>query len=243
MKSMKKVTVKNMTAVVVSCLCLGWVLLECLMPACLVRTCRDESVVQTILDHRLPRLHTAYIHTGKPELVVTKPWDNPVSNSTVRLFWCKVVDKDAESAKSIWRKFGDRIASMVRFMAFDEKGALVLTEHGYAVEEEVRPGEYVYLGMLRTTVHLEGYGTGVWEFPCYVDRGVRFGLLNSILGTSEAEIIEAVRNVVHATVEPAQSYKVNLVERGATRRESWQPWLKMSCDVTLEYIGDGTDPK
>ena len=41
-------------------------------PALTVRKSADVSVSQTIIDHKLPKLHTSYQHSGKPELVVTK---------------------------------------------------------------------------------------------------------------------------------------------------------------------------
>ena len=212
-------------------------------PALLIRKSSDNNVAQTIVDHRLAKLHTSYYHNGKPEVVVTKIWTEQSTNLFSNVYWCKVVDKEQESKKSFWHKFSDKIVSLIRFMAFDERGAFVLTERKYDVNNEVLSGEYIYLGILRLTIHIEGQGTGVWEFPGYVDRSMPFEKLNSIMKLKERDMIEIVRQLMYSSVTPEQSYKVQQVERGATRRESWQPWVSMSCDVTLEYIGSGINAK
>lgn len=238
---MKSLT-KYLLAVCISLCGLFWWLHQSL-PAILIFSSNDFTLTQTIVDHKLPKLHRAYLHSGKPELVVTKPWTDDITNSFANVYWCKVIDKAGESQKSFWKKFGDRIVAMLRFMAFDEKGALLVTERKYTKDDEITSGEYVYLGILRATIHLEGYGTGVWEFPAYADKSMSFEHLNTILKLSESDIIESVRHTMYSTVPPEQSYKVQLVDRGAIRRESWQPWIDVSCDVTVEYIGDGINSK
>lgn len=218
-----------------------WIVSE--NPALIVRKSVDRSVAETIIDHRLPELHLSYRHDGKPELVVTKEWTDELSNTFSKVYWCKVIDKTHESKKPFWIKFADRILAMLRFMAFDERGAFILTENEYVEGNEVLPGEYIYIGMLRVTIHLEGYGTGVWEFPGYVDYSMPFEKLNALLKLSEGDFIEKVRQMMYSTTTPEQSYQVHQVERGATRRETWQPWINLSCDVTVEYMGDGINAK
>ena len=212
-------------------------------PALTIRKSTDVSVSQAIIDHKLPKLHTSYKHPGKPELVVTKEWTNESTNLFSQVYWCKVIDKKQEQDKALWRKVTDKLIAMFRFMSFDERGAFLLTERDYVEDNEVLPGDYIYLGSLRLTVHLEGQGTGVWEFPGYVDQSMSFEKLNSILRLKEKEMIEIVRQMMYSTTTPEESYKVKQVERGAMRRETWQPWVNISCDVTLEYIGDGINAK
>ena len=220
----------------------GYVILkDC--PALTIRKSSDVSVSQTIIDHKLPKLHTSYKHSGKPELVVTKVWTDESTNLFSQVYWCKVIDKKQEQEKALWRKVADKLIAMFRFMSFDERGAFLLTERSYVEDNEVHPGDYIYLGSLRLTVHIEGQGTGVWEFPGYVDQSMPFEKLNSILRLKEKNMIEIVRQMMYSTTTPEESYKVKQVERGAMRRETMQPWINLSCDVTLEYIGDGINAR
>jgi hypothetical protein len=212
-------------------------------PALTVRKSADVSVSQTIIDHKLPKLHTSYKHSGKPELVVTKVWTDESTNLFSQVYWCKVIDKKQEQEKALWRKITDKLIAMLRFMSFDERGAFLLTERSYVEDNEVLPGDYIYLGSLRLTVHVEGQGTGVWEFPGYVDQSMPFEKLNSILRLKEKEMIEIVRQMMYSTTTPEESYKVKQVERGAMRRETMQPWINISCDITLEYLGDGINAR
>lgn len=212
-------------------------------PALTIRKSSDVSVSQTIIDHKLPKLHTSYKHPGKPELVVTKVWTDESTNLFSQVYWCKVIDKKQEQEKALWRKVADKLIAMFRFMSFDERGAFLLTERSYVEDNEVHPGDYIYLGSLRLTVHIEGQGTGVWEFPGYVDQSMPFEKLNSILRLKEKNMIEIVRQMMYSTTTPEESYKVKQVERGAMRRETMQPWINLSCDVTLEYIGDGINAR
>lgn len=220
-------------------------------PALTVRKSADVSVSQTIIDHKLPKLLTSYNHSGKPELVITKVWRERNTSEGLTLqdywmpqiYWCKVIDKKQEQEKALWRKVADKLIAMLRFMSFDERGAFLLTERSYVEDDEVLPGDYIYLGALRLTVHVEGQGTGVWEFPGYVDQSMPFEKLNSILRLKEKEMIEIVRQMMYSTTTPEESYKVKQVERGAMRRETMQPWINFSCDITLEYIGDGINAR
>lgn len=212
-------------------------------PALTIRKSSDVSVSQTIIDHKLPKLHTSYKHPGKPELVVTKVWTDESTNLFSQVYWCKVIDKKQEQEKALWRKVADKLIAMFRFMSFDERGAFLLTERSYVEGNEVHPGDYIYLGSLRLTVHVEGQGTGVWEFPGYVDQSMPFEKLNSILRLKEKNMIEIVRQMMYSTTTPEESYKVKQVERGAMRRETMQPWINISCDITLEYIGDGINAR
>lgn len=212
-------------------------------PALTIQKSADISVSQTIIDHKLPKLHTSYKHPGKPELVVTKVWTDESTNLFSRVYWCKVIDKKQEQEKALWRKVADKLIAMLRFMSFDERGAFLLTERSYVEDNEVFPGDYIYLGSLRLTVHVEGQGTGVWEFPGYVDQSMPFEKLNSILRLKEKEMIEIVRQMMYSTTTPEESYKVKQVERGAMWRETMQPWINLSYDVTLEYIGDGINAR
>lgn len=215
-------------------------------PALTIRTSKDTSLTQTIIDHRLPRLLTSYKHAGKPEMVVTKVWrerkDSPNELSLQdtwlpKIYWCKVIDKKLETEKPLWRKVADNIVSVFRFMAFDECGALLLTDKDYVVDNEVLPGEYIYLGALRLTIHIEGQGTLVWEFPGYVDHSMSYEKLNSVLKLKEEDMITNVQKLMYSTITPEQSYKVKLIPRGAVRQETI--WAGIAYDITLEYIGDG----
>lgn len=217
-------------------------------PALIIKSSKDILVSQTIVDHKLPKLYTSYKHTGKPELVVTKVWreheEKDISKGITlndyvlpQMYWCKVIDKKEESKKPLWRKVADRLVSLLRFMAFDERGAFLLTEKNYVADNEILPGEYIYLGSLRLTIHVEGQGTLVWEFPGYADRSMPYNKLNSILKSKESDWINMVRQIMYLTATPEQSYKVKQIERGATRQETI--WAGVAYDVTLEYIADG----
>lgn len=215
-------------------------------PALRIKTSEDTTVTQTIIDHKLPKLLTSYRHLGKPEIVVTKVWreressPNEISLNDLwlpQIYWCKVIDKRQEQEKPLWKKVADKIISILRFMAFDERGAFLLTEKNYVVDNEVLPGEYIYLGSIRLTIHVEGQGTLTWEFPGYVDRSMPYDKLNSILKLKEKDMVNLVQQAMYSTVVPEQSYKVKLTERGAMRQETI--WAGIAYDITLEYIGDG----
>lgn len=212
-------------------------------PALTIQKSADISISQTIIDHKLPKVHTSYKHSGKPELVVTKVWTDESTNLFSQVYWCKVIDKKHEQEKTLWRKVADKLIAMLRFMSFDERGAFLLTERSYVEDNEVFPGDYIYLGLLRLTVHVEGQVTDVWEFPGYVDQSMPFEKLNSFLRLNEKEMIEIVRQMMYSTTTPEELYKVKQIERGAMRRETMQPWINLFYDVTLEYIGDGINAR
>ena len=215
-------------------------------PALIIKTSDNTSVTQTIIDHKLPKLLTSYKHLGKPEIIVTKVWrerensPNEISLNDQwlpQIYWCKVIDKKQEQEKPLWKKVADKIISLLRFMAFDERGAFLLTERNYVVDNEVLPGEYIYLGSLRLTIHIEGQGTLTWEFPGYVDRAMPYDKLNSIMKLNEKDMVNLVQQAMYSTAVPEQSYKVKLTERGAMRQETL--WAGIAYDITLEYIGNG----
>lgn len=221
-------------------------------PALIIMRSKDTLVSQTIIDHKLPKFHMSYKHTGRPEIVVTKVWrtleEEDISNGITltdyelpQMYWCKVIDKKEESKKALWQKVSEKLISLFRFLAFDERGAFLFTEKRYVVDNEIFPGEYIYLGSLRLTVHIEGQGTLVWEFPGYVDRSMSYRKLNSILQSSERDWIEFVRQLMYSTTKPEQSYKVKQIERGAIRQETI--WAGIAFDVTLEFIADGINAK
>lgn len=209
-------------------------------PSLLIFADNGSTLTETIVDHRRPKRMYKYTHTGQPQLLVSKVFLDKNDKSIPNIVWCKVFDKQAHENKSFWTKLKERIVGVFRFMSFDENGAFVLTDRGYAQGNEISAGSYIYIGALKVTLHVEGYGTGIWEFPGYIDMGVSADFLNSLLKqSSEEDIIRNIQSRLYSCLPPAQSYKIKKTDRGATLSENLQPWLDCSYDISIEFLGDG----
>lgn len=184
-------------------------------PACLAIRDNEHSVVETIVNHRIPRAMRIYAHSGKPELVVTKSLTDPNAMNAINIVWVKVVDKGMEMNKGVWEKLKDKLSSLVRFLAFDENGALVLTDYSYRETNELARGDYMYLQTLRVEVDAKMLGTYIWEFPVYVDENLTLRQRNDLCremreGSDVRYLQEAM-----SELDKGNGSKVSNTEKGA----------------------------
>lgn len=184
-------------------------------PVCLAIRDNEHPISEAIVNHRIPKAMRIYAHPGKPELVVTKVLMNPNVRNAINVVWVKVVDKGVEMNKGVWDKLKDKLSSLVRFLAFDENGALVLTDYSYRETNELARGDYMYLQTLRVEVDAKMLGTYIWEFPVYVDENLAFQQRNDLC--REVREGSAVRCLQEAMSELDQGNgsKVSNTEKGA----------------------------
>lgn len=184
-------------------------------PVCLAIRDRQHSVSETIVNHRIPRAMRIYAHPGKPELVVTKVLSNPDAQNAINIVWIKVVDKGIEMNKGVWDRLKDKLSSLVRFLAFDENGALVLTDYSYRETNELARGDYMYLQTLRVEVDAKMLGTYIWEFPVYVDENLAFRQRNDLCNEMRAGSDVRYLQEVMSELDQGNGSKVSNTEKGA----------------------------
>lgn len=173
--------------------------------------CESIPFIETVRNHDLPKPQYAYRHSGKPELVATKILNEDESEKQdLGYTWFKIVDKEKESQKPWWEKFKDKLVSLARFLAFDEGGTLIFTTKKYQEQDELSPGEYVYIATIRAEADFKLLGTYIWEFPIYVDKKI------FLTGwrIDEKSLITSIQESMNSSMDPVESYKVEKTERG-----------------------------
>ena len=104
----------------------------------------------------------------------------------------------------------------VRFLSFDENGALLLTDVAYNPNDTLGQGRYVYLQTIRAEVDAKMLGTYVWEFPVYMDDALSVEQKNQFARDLERHdwTVQLIQGAVSA-LDEGNGSKTTLTERGA----------------------------
>lgn len=180
-------------------------------------TVTDEPMhtfAESIVDHRIPKSLVRYAHSGDRRIVVSRRMDE--STNAMKMVWIKVLAKDADVEKSTWQKVKEKISETVRFLSFDENGALLLTDVDYGPADTLRQGRYVYLQTIRAEVDAKMLGTYVWEFPIYMDDAISVDQKNRLARSLEREdyMVPIIQDAVSA-LDEGNGAKTTLTDRGA----------------------------
>lgn len=173
-----------------------------------------HTFAESIVDHRIPKSLVRYAHTGDRRIVVSRRMDE--STNALKMAWIKVLAKDADVEKGTWQKVKEKISEAVRFMSFDENGALLLTDVAYDPNDTLGLGRYVYLQTIRAEVDAKMLGTYVWEFPVYMDDALSVGQKNQFARDLERQdwTVRLIQSAVSA-LDEGNGSKTTLTERGA----------------------------
>ena len=187
----------------------------------------EHTFSESIVDHRVPKSLVRYAHSGDRQIIVSRRMDE--STNALKLVWIKVLAKGAGDKQGMWQKIKEKMSGMVRFLSFDEDGALLLTDVEYAPNDTLRHGRYIYMQTIRAEVDAKLLGTYIWEFPVYIDDTLETGQKNLLTRSFERRdgTVKIIQQEV-AKIDEGNGSKTSLTERGAVFTGNF---FKLSVEV------------